>query len=214
MGLMLPVLLPSSELYSESKITATWRVPRSLLLATPQCGGAIGVAGVGVDLGFGRGANKEVGVDLFRARVAVDAIFLATAGVDTAVAVDDDAVEVDATFAAVDGAIAVAAVDAIFAASGAAVGAVGVDTTLTAVDGAIAVAAVDAIFAASGTTFGAVDADAGASVARNVASVGRSVPRLSTRKLRLPKVIHVLCCRSAYTGRSAGECWTNSRKPV
>ena len=145
-----PVLLPSSELCSESKITATWRVPRSLLLATPQCGGAIGVAGVGVDLGFGRGANKEVGVDLFRARVAVDAIFLATAGVDTAVAIDDDAVEVDATFAAVDGAIAVAAVDAIFAASGAAVGAVGVDTTLTAVDGAIAVAAVDAIFAASG----------------------------------------------------------------
>ena len=147
----------------------------------------IGVVEIGVDLDFGRGANKEVGVDLFRAGVAVDAIFLATAGVDTAVAVDAvvddaDAVEVGVIFAAVDGAIAVAAVDAIFAASGAAVG--------------------------------AVDVDAGASVARNVASVGRSVPRLSTRKRRLPKVIHVLCCSSAYTGRSAGECWTNSRKPV
>ena len=151
---MLPVPLPSSELCSESKITATWRVSRSLLLATPRCGGAIGLVEIGVDLGFGRGANKEVGVDLFRAGAAVDAIFLATAGVDTAAAVD----------AVVDGADAVE-VDAIFAA----------------VDGAIAVAAVDAIFAASGAAAGAVDADAGAPVARNVASVGRSVPRLSTR---------------------------------
>ena len=147
MGLMLPVLLPSSELCSESKITATWRVPQSLLLATPRCGGAVGVIEIGVDLGDGRGANKKVGVDLFRTGVAVDAIFLATAGVVTAVAVD--AVDVDAIFTAVDDAIAVAAVDAIFTAGGAAVG--------------------------------AVDVDAGASVARNVASVGRSVPRLSTR---------------------------------
>ena len=216
---MLPVLLPSSELCSESKITATWRVPRSLLLVTPRWGGAIGVVEFGVDLGFGRGADKKVGVDLFRAGVAVDAIFLAAAGVDTAVAVgavvdDADAVEVGAIFAAVDGAIAVAAVDALFVAGGAAVSTVDVDAILTAVDGAIAVAAVDAILAAGGAAVGAVDVDAGASVARNVASVGRSVPRLSTRKRRLPKVIHVLCCSSAYTGRSAGECWTNSRKPV
>ena len=151
---MLPVLLPSSELCSESKITATWRVPRSLLLATPRCGGAVGVVEIGVDLGFGRGANKKVGVDLFRAGVAVDAIFLVTAGVVTAVAVD----------AVVDGADAVE-VDAIF----------------TAVDDAIAVAAVDAIFAAGEAAVGAVDVGADASVARNVASVGRSVPRLSTR---------------------------------
>ena len=186
MGLMLPVLLPSSELCSESKITATWRVSRSLLLATPRCGGAVGVVEIGVGLGFGRGANKKVGVDLLRAGVAVDAIFLATAGVVTAVAVDAvvdgaDAVEVDAIFTAVDDAIAVAAVDATFAAGGAAAGAVDVDAIFTAVDEAIAVAAVDAIFTAGGAAADAVDADAGASVARNVASVGRSVPRLSTR---------------------------------
>lgn len=151
---MLPVLLPSSELCSESKITATWRVPRSLLLAIPRRRGAVGVGEIGVNFGFVRGADKKVGVDLFRAKVAVDAIFLVTAGVVTAVAFDAvvdgaDAVEVDAIFMAVDDAIAVAAVDAIFAAGEAAVGAVGVD--------------------------------AGASVACNVASVGRSVPRLSTR---------------------------------
>ena len=154
MGLMLPVLLPSSELCSESKITATWLVPRSLPLATPRYGGAIGVVEIGVGFGFGRGANKEVGGDLFRAEVPVDEIFLATAGVVTAVAVD----------AVVDGADAVD-VDAIF----------------TAVDDADAVATIDAIFAADGATIGAVDVDAGTSVARNVASVGRSVPRLSTR---------------------------------
>ena len=31
-----------------------------LLLATPRWGGAIGVVGIGVDLGFGRGADKRV----------------------------------------------------------------------------------------------------------------------------------------------------------
>ena len=93
-----------------------------------------------------------------------DAFFRATAGAIAAVEVG--VVELDA--------VALTAVDAIFATGEAVVGAVDVDADVD-------VDAISVIFTAGEAAIGAAAMDAGASIERRVASVGRRVPRLSTR---------------------------------